>query len=1064
MVMMLFALGIAFAQQTIKGVVTDRTSEPIIGASIVVKGTTTGTITDIDGQYTLSVPDNAKTLVFSYIGMKPLEVAIKGNVINASLEESTQDLDEVVVVGYGVQRKRDLTGSVSSVGEKALKDIPVTSAAEAITGRMAGVQVTTTEGSPDAEITIRIRGGGSVSQDNSPLYIVDGFPVSTISNIPPSDIQSIDVLKDASSTAIYGARGANGVVIITTKSGKEGKVSVSFNSFLGMKKNARELPVLNPHEYVLYQYEIDQSQTFQNYYGAYDDLDIYRSMQGTNWQEEVFGRTALQQYYNVGINGGNKQTKYNLSLTRNDEEAIMIGSDFERNNLNFKITTEVSKTVSVDFNTRLSYTVVNGAGVSSGSGSNTKLRNAVKYAPTLGLREFGLDDDDEINTPEQSSNLFDPVESTLDEYKKQKRFVSTNNGALNWKITKPLTFRSEFGYEIGYNNTDQVWGPSTSTSRQLGGLPLARLTKNEYQQWRVANTLTFDKRNFVPKMNINVMVGQELVSRGTKSMDSESRFFPLGMTPEDILAMMNLGQAIPTTSKFGQDDNLASFFGRVNYNAYDRYMLSVTFRADGSSKFAAGNQWGYFPSAAFAWRINDEAFMANTTDYLSNLKLRLSYGAAGNNRIPDGLWQMTWNTSQENKPYFPGGPTIDGAASQLIPGNTLTNPDLKWETTLTRNLGIDYGFFNNRLSGTIDLYWNTTKDLLIEAPLPASTGFTRQMRNEGQTSNKGIELLLEGTIIDTKDWTVSASANIAFNKNNVDKFQNGDVNFKTYTSGWNGSAAPTEDYILQQGQPIGQMYGWVTDGYYSFDQFTFNNTTNRWNLNAGEADNSGLTSAGSYFGPGALRFKDLNGDGVIDDKDKKVIGRALPKNTGGFNLMARWKQIDMSMMFNWSYGNQVYNANKLDYTCQLLSRRYQNLSTEMSLDRRFTTIDPATGNNIYHGANANPQLLRELNEGKEMWMPLHTTTVLHSWAVEDASFLRLNNLTVGYTLPSKFTKKFLCQSLRVYFTGYNLWTITGYTGFDPEVNTRRSTPLTPSVDYSAYPKARSYIGGINVSF
>jgi len=1064
LMMCVFAVGFAFAQQTVSGVVVDKTNEPIIGASVMVKGTTVGTITNYDGEYTLTIPNDAKLLVFSYIGMKTKEVAAKGGILNVILEDATQDLDEVVVVGYGVQKKRDLTGSVSSIGEKALKDIPVTTAAEAITGRMAGVQVTTTEGSPDAEISIRVRGGGSISQDNSPLFIVDGFPVASISNIPPSDIQSIDVLKDASSTAIYGARGANGVVIVTTKSGKEGKVSVNFNSYIGAKSNVRNLAVLSPYEYVMYQYELDPgSSTFQNYYGVYDDLEIYKSVQGTNWQDEVFGQTAIQQYYNVGISGGTKQTKYNLSLTRNDEGSIMIGSGFERNNLNFKLNTEISKTVSLDFATRMSYTIIDGAGVSSGSGSTTRLRNAVKYAPTKGLREFSndLDDDDELNSPESTSLLFDPVESTLDEYKKQKRFASNYNEAINWKIRKDLTYRGEVGYDFGFNRTDRVWGPSTSQSKNLGGLPVANIYNYESQSWRVANTLTYNKNNFIPNHNLNVMIGQEVVSKTWKSVENESRYFMDGMKPADILAMMNLGTPIPTVSKEGQPDNLTSFFGRVNYGLLDRYLLSVTFRADGSSKFAKGNQWGYFPSAAFAWRINDEAFMQGSEDWLSNLKLRLSYGAAGNNRISDGLWKMTWNSSSENKPYYPN----ETESSQLIPGTTLSNPDLKWETTVTRNVGVDYGFFNGRLSGTVDVYWNTTKDLLIEAPLPASTGYVKQLRNMGQTSNRGIELALEGVIYENKNFSLSASANIAFNRNKVDKFSNGDQNWKTYSSGWNGSASPTEDFIVREGQPVGQMYGYVTDGMYSFDDFTFNTTTKKWDINPGVADNSSLISpANSFYGPGALKFKDLNGDGKIDDNDKTVIGNALPKHTGGFNIMSRYKNFDLSLFFNWSYGNDVYNANKLDYSSYLLSRKYQNLQGDMSLANRFTTVDPLTGHNIYYGANANPQRLQELNEGKTLWMPLHTTTPFHSWAVEDGSFLRLNNVTIGYTLPTKWTKKFLCQNLRVYFTGYNLWTITGYSGFDPEVDTRRSTPLTPSVDYSAYPKSRSYIGGVNVTF
>ncbi|MCC8174362.1 MAG: TonB-dependent receptor [Odoribacter sp.] len=447
---------------------------------------------------------------------------------------------------------------------------------------------------------------------------------------------------------------------------------------------------------------------------------------------------------------------------------------------------------------------------------------------------------------------------------------------------------------------------------------------------------------------------------------------------------------------------------------------------------------------------------------MSNLKLRLSYGTAGNNRIESGLWRLSYTTDDQNKPYYAGN-TPNG---QLIPGTTLANPDLKWETTHTANLGIDYGFLRNRLSGTIELYYNRTKDLLIDQPVPESTGYTTQMRNIGETSNRGIELMLEGIILDHRDYALSASFNIAFNKNKVEKFRNGEFNYKTYSSGWNGSAAPTSDFIVQEGKEIGLMYGYVTEGMYSFDDFNFNATTNQWELKDNVASNQTLLTPGNYFGPGALKFKNMNPeeDMIIDEKDKVILGSTQPKHTGGFNISGRWKGIDASVFFNWSYGNKVYNANKLDYTAQLASRKYQNLSDEMVLSKRFTTIDPTTGYNIYYGRNANPERLREINEGKTMWMPLHTTTVLHSYAIEDGFFLRLNNLTVGYSLPYEWVSKASLQNVRFYFTDYNLALWTKYTGFDPEVDTRRSTPLTPAVDFSAYPKSRQYIFGLNVTF
>ncbi|PTN09234.1 TonB-linked SusC/RagA family outer membrane protein [Mangrovibacterium marinum] len=1063
-----------FAQTTkVTGVVYDNQGETLPGASVIVKGTTIGASTDFDGNFTLNVPDaKSKTLQISSIGFEPYELSLAKQTegIKITLKASVQMVEEIVAVGYGTMKKKDLTGSVAQVGSDALRNIPVSSASEAITGRMAGVQVVTTEGSPDAEVKIRVRGGGSISQDNSPLYIVDGFPVSTISNIPPTDIQDITVLKDASSTAIYGARGANGVILITTKSGKEGRVNVSFNSYFGVRQRIKSLPVLSPYEYVLYQYEIDQSSTFEGYYGVYDDLDIYKSVKGVDWQDKVFGRTATQQYYNLGISGGSKNTTFNLSLTRSDEEAIMLTSGFERNNLNFKLKTHIADNLSFDFNTRMSHNVINGAGTSSDkSGANTKLRNAVKYAPTKGLREFSQGDvaNDDLNSPESSSLLYDPVESVLDEYKKQFRLRMNFNAALNWEIAEPLTFRTEWGYAFTQNRTDYVWGEATSTAKNYAGQPVGRVYNYDGENWRFANTLTYSKNNILPDQDLTVLLGQEMSSDWGKSVTNESRFFPAGMAAEDVLAMFNLGTAIPTVTSIGAKNNLNSFFTRVNYSIADKYLLTATMRADGSSKFAKGNRWGYFPSLAFAWRLSEEGFMGNTKDWLYNLKVRASYGSSGNNRIDSGLWRTSYTTSNDNKPYFPN----ESEASQLIPATALANEDLKWETTHTANLGFDYGLFDGKLNGSIDLYYNRTVDLLIDQPVPESTGYSTQMMNIGQTSNRGVEFVLDAVLVDRKDFSLNASFNITFNRNRVDKFRNGELDYKTYSSGWNGSAAPTSDYIIREGEEVGQMYGYVTEGMYSFDDFTFNQATNSWDLNEfyadGEtriADNSSITSAGAYFGPGALKLKDLDGNGVIDENDKTVLGSAQPIHTGGFNLTARYKNWDASAFLNWSYGNEVYNANKLDYSSQLMSRKYQNLISGMDLAHRFTTIDPETGLNIYSGQDANPALLQEINQGKSMWMPLHTTTMLHSYAVEDGSFLRLNNVTVGYTMPFNWKQGENKGSLRMYFTGYNLALWTNYSGFDPEVDTRRSTPLTPGVDYSAYPRSRQYVVGVNLTF
>jgi TonB-linked SusC/RagA family outer membrane protein len=1064
LVLLIFIIPLFSLAQTrqIKGNVTDDKGAALAGVSVLVKGTKNGTQTDAFGNFILTTPTTGKvTLVLSYLGYKHTEASTDGNQpLAIQLQKEENSLDDVVVIGYGKSKKKDLTGSVAVVSGKDLAKTPVANAAEALTGKIAGLQVVTTEGSPDAEIKLTLRGGTSISQDNSPLFIVDGFPVSTISNIPSSNIESVSFLKDAATTAIYGSRAANGVFLITTKEGKAGKLLVTANAYGGFRKITKELPVLDPYQYVLYQYEIDQSSTFEGYYGSYKDLDIYKSVKGTDWQHEVFGRSAAQQYYNVGMSGGSQNARFNLNLTRNKEQSVMIGSGYERNNIDFKLNGQISPKLTFDFAPRISYMIINGAGVNVGAGSVTRLRNSVKYAPTKGLSGFDQSViDDNAITPETQSLLYDPVASANDEYKKQVKLNSYFNGGLTWKVTDYLSIRSEGGYNFNNERTDNVWGPATYNAQQYAGQPIGNIYNLTGYSYRVSDYLTLNLPKFLPKQDLNVVLGHEVLSSGYKTVTNESRFFPKSMSADEVLANMNFGTPIPTVTYISADERMTAYFGRVNYTLNDKYLFTATVRADGSSKFAPGHRWGYFPAAAFAWKLSDEQFMEPLQDWLSQLKLRVSYGTTGNNKIPNNAWQLLYTTDDGNKPYYLG----EQSNTNLIPGTYLYNPLLKWETTIIRNLGVDFSILNNRISGSIDAYWNTTNDLLVSAPIATSSGYPSQYQNFGSTSNRGIELSLTGTVVNTKDFSLNASFNIGANRNNVDKYRNGDLNYKTYTSGWNGTSQPTEDYLIKQGQPIGQMYGYVTDGMYTFDDFTFNNTSKKWDLNKGVANNSGVISP-SYFGPGILKFKNLNGDSVIDVNDKTVIGNANPKFSGGFNLNARYKNFDFTAMFNFTYGNNIYNANKIDYTTYLLTRKYQNILADMDLNHRFTIIDPVTGYNVATGANADPARLMAINEKASIWSPLMTVTPLHSWAIEDGSFLRLNTLTIGYTVPRSLLKRTGMGSVRFYVTTYNLWTWTSYSGFDPEVDTRRSPPVTPGVDYSAYPKSRSFVGGINVTF
>lgn len=1049
-----------FAQKiTITGTVKDANGESIIGASVMEKGTSNGTITDLNGKFSISIVAK-KTLVISYIGMRTTEIETNTKKhFDVVLEEDAKALDEVVVIGYGSVKRRDATGAISSISGKTLEDIPVASAVQALAGRLAGVNVTVSEGAPDAEISIRVRGGTSISQDNSPLYVVDGIIVSSISDIPTADIETFDILKDAASTAIYGSQAANGVVLITTKSGKAGKIAVNFNSFIGASWSRGFIDVLSPYEFANWQYELNPGKetAYEGRYGRWQDMEVYKSTRGRDWQKELFGNTGLQQSYNASLSGGSETTTFRVSLTRNDEDFIMLNSGYVRNNVDIKLDTKLRKNVKLGFNIRLSDETINGPSISSGS----KLRNAVKYPSTLGIA--GIDPsrtDEEIMADISSGQaLLNPIQSIRNEYKKQNKFTNSYNLTFSWEILKGLTYNSILSYTYGKNKLENVWLSGTGEVKTKGDQPAARISDLKLSKYRITNTLSY--RFKLPKKHrLDIVVGQEMNESKSDETMLYASWFPRSFTVEEVLGnMSSAGSTDPISTSIGEPTRIVSFFGRANYSFIDRYLFTFTMRADATSVFAPGKRWGTFPGASFAWRMSEEKFLKHV-DWLSNLKLRLSYGSVGNARVGN-YWRQDY-TNTTSKLFYPN----DEFSSIVVPATRLRNDNLTWETTYSTNVGLDFSFLKNRLSGTIDIYKNTTKNLLIDSSLPSPSGYKTQYQNVAQTSNRGLEFSLTGYIIDTKDFTLSANFNIAFNKNRVDKFSDGGKTYKLYGSKWNGSASPTEDYIVQEGQPLGQMYGFITDGMYSFDDFTFDADKKMWVLNDGVPNSNSLLAYGSYFGPGALKLKKIADDetNVINANDRTIIGNALPKHTGGFGFNATFKGLDAAIFFNWSYGNDVYNANKLDFASFNQSRTNQNLLALMNSSNRFTSIDPETGNNVFNGSNADLARLKEINADKTIWSPRNTQTVLHSWAIEDGSFLRLSNLTIGYTLPRKLVNRLGLEKLRFYATGYNLHCWTKYSGPDPEVDTRRSTPLTPGVDYSAYPKACSFVGGINLTF
>lgn len=1025
--------------------------ESLPGVNIMEKGTSNGVVTDLDGSYNINVSPGA-TLIFSSVGYVTEEIAV-GNqtIINLILTPDITQLEELVVIGYGTAKRSDLTGSVVSVTGDDLRQVPVATVNETLTGRMAGVQVTTTEGSPDADVRIRVRGGGSLTQDASPLYIVDGFPVSSISDISPSDIQSIDVLKDASSTAIYGSRGANGVIIITTKGGKSDKLTVSLNSFFGAKRIAKTLDVGNAEDYVKWQYEYaslrDRVETYEQYFGTWQDQDMYYGQPTNNWQEQVYGRTGQVFSNDLSVRGGSGKMNYSFNYARFDDRAIMIGSDYNRNNVTLKINNKPNDKIDIGFTIRYSTTQINGGGTNEqnmASSADPRLKHAVTYGP---IPMQGLTTDD---TNEDIANYFiNPVTATYDNDREQLRRNLNMVGGFSWNILDELQYRFEIGLD-NFNNWDNrfygltTYYVSNTPAAENQDQPAVIMRNRNQVRFRTANTLSYDFKKLTGSdHSLKLLVGQELIDFRQQELTSVVHGLPTGFNAEEAFKLTSQGTPQSTNNFYSPDDKLLSFFGRLNYDYKNRYLISATYRADGSSKFLGDNIWGYFPSVAGAWKISEENFMNGTSGWLNDLKLRVSYGEAGNENIPVGQTVQNFVSSITS--------WMNGFESFWAASRVMANPNLKWETTTTRNVGLDFGLFKGRLTGTVEAYQNTTSDLLIEFPVPG-TGYNTQYRNMGETENKGLETTLNYIAIDKAKYGLNFSFNISFNRNKINSL--GDMDDFGIATGW----ASTEigvDYLVQVGSPVGIMYGYRNDGRYEVSDFEGFDGTN-WILKEGVANSQQIVGT---LRPGMLKLQDLNGDGLVTIDDQTIIGDATPKHNGGFIINGYAGNFDLTAVLNWSYGNDIYNADKIEYTTASPRHQYRNLTSMMGEGNRWNNIDANTGQIVN-----DPSTLQGMNANTTMWSPYMSRFVFSDWAVEKGSFLRLNTVSLGYTLPKILTEKLNIQSLRFYATGYNLFIWTNYTGFDPEVSTRRQTPLTPGVDYSAYPRSRQLVFGLNFSF
>lgn len=1063
----LFSCQLQAQEKQITGTVTySENSQPASGVSVHAKGTRNIVMTDADGHYKITVNNSVTALVFSSATYVSLEEAIKDrSVINVKLTPDVKALSDVVVIGYQTVRRKDLLASVSSISAKDLKDIPINSAAEALNGRLAGVTATTSEGSPDADIRIRVRGGMSITQDNSPLYIVDGVQVENgLNMLSPQDIQSIDVLKDAAATAIYGARGANGVVIITTKSGKPGKTVVSYNGYVGIKNLTKELDVLSPYDYVIYQSERSRGNTtdstsFLSDFGTtWDTLSNYKNVSPVDWQDKVLGRTGIATTQNVSVSGGNKKLVYNFGYTYNDEKAIVINSNYKRHLLNLKTDYSILKNLKLSIGARYTSQNVFGAGVSDNKGSSyNRLRNVIKYRPFLSPDQ-SITDEDALADPNVGNGLvlYNPIDLANSEFRHKSTDEFNGTASLTYTFLKKFSFRSTFGYDRTNMINRQFYDSITPYAIFQGGrLPIAGLDTTTATTITNSNVLTYSLKNWKDKHDFDFLVGEETYDLRTETSNQLFKNYPLLTTPDEAFKNTSLGTSFTGYPRLAKTryTNL-SFFSRINYSFKDRYLFSFNIRADGASKFAPGKQWGYFPAGSAAWKIKNEKFLKDV-DFISDLKLRAGFGIVGNNRIADYLYLTTFRNDGS---YYYG---LNNEAIYAYYPSSLVNQNLQWEATLSRNLGLDISVLKNRVNLSVDIYNNTSKNLLLNVPIASTYGYTNQLQNVGKTSNKGVEFQLNTVVIQKpNNFRYVIDFNMSFNRNNILALGSNQTSFTT--QGWSGVSGQPTDYITQVGTPVSAMWGLVSDGFYKVDDFDYNSSTGQYTLKAGVVSDASIIGSANLM-PGAIKFKDLDSNGSVDlDHDRTIIGNPNPKATGGINQTFTFKRWDLSLFLNFSIGNDVYNANKIEFTNGYTSNA--NLLAVMNDRWKVVTPTGATaewtnGTNVF---GIPPDQLSALNANAKIWIPIKGAGAFYpsSWAIEDGSFLRFNNLTIGYTVPVKkvFTR------LRFYMTANNFAIITNYSGYDPEVNVRASNPLTQGLDYSAYPKSRSFIFGVNATF
>ena len=1054
---MLIAMGMS-AQVTVTGTVYDETGEPIIGASVREKGVTTGAVTDIDGNFSISVKDTKATLVFSYVGLETLEIGLNGRTnLEVTMRDSQINLNELVVVGYGTMKKSDLAGASSSLNEESLKGSVITNLDQSLQGRAAGVTAMTTSGAPGSSSSIRVRGQATINANAEPLYVIDGVivqgggnsgsdfglgdalgngkvsTVSPLSTINPADIVSMEVLKDASATAIYGSQGSNGVILITTKRGKSGDARITYEGTFGVARQERRLKMMNLREFASYYNDlVATGQQQQNL--VYADPSLLGV--GTNWQDAIF-RTALSTTHQVAAQGGSDKVQYYISGNYMMQEGTLIGSEFDRFSVRANIDTQIKKWFKLGLGA--TYTDTN-EDLKLADGEAGIINYSLTTVPDIPI--YDIDGNYSSVVREGYTNPNPVALAMLDQITLHRQKLVGN---IFFDVTpiKGLTWHSEFDYDVSASKGER-FKPTVDLGGWVRSSNSSSIQKNSSFFWAVKNYVSYN--GDWDRLSYSAMVGQEC-------WESKYNYTSVANTalPSNDVHNPALGTGTPTINAGWGSSAMASFYTRETLNWDNRYLATYTFRYDGSSNFGPKNRWAGFNSLALAWRFTNEKFMQDVTPWFNNGKLRLGWGQTGNSNI--GAY--AWGSAISRMPT--------GLGMGYRPAN-IANEAIKWETQEQWNVGLDLNFLNSRLNFVGDIYLKRSKDMLMSMQLPSYMGtqgnessvLAAPKGNYGEIENKGLELEISGRpFIGDFEWETSFQ--ISFNRNKLVALTGTEnANLVGYGQ-WSDVVS-----VSEIGQPLYNFYGYVVDGVYR-DLEDIQNSPKPTAY-----PSNGVFNPYSTVWPGDIKYKDLNGDGKIDENDRTVIGNPLPDFTFGFNNTFRWKNFDLNIFINGSYGNDVMNYLSIGLTH--MNSAWSNQLNRVNNRANLQPIDPdkvyADGSWWYNDITN----VRVSNPGTKL--PRATTADpndndrISDRYIEDGSYIRLKNISLGYTLPKHVSKKLYLENLRVYCNLQNVCTLTHYSGYDPEVgaSTQDSSGLVYGLDFGRYPSPFSCTFGLNISF